>query len=330
MAYLYSPEVYAAHQDLLVAKNQAESPMASATLRAARERLALLGVPAAELDRMEGAQGPTRSVPMRSPFAGTVLKLLTTEGAYVEKGTALMRVADLSTVWVQLDVYEDDLALVRKGAEVDVTIESLPGMHTEGQIDFIEPEVDGASRTARARVVLGNENGLLRPGMFAQAIVRSASIDGDSKMPLVIPTSAPLFTGKRALVYVEFEHPEGPTYAPRTVRLGPRSGDVYPVVAGLSEGERVVTRGAFAIDADLQIRGGDSMMAEVSRWSEPSSPDDGDVPPIADPELLKQALRAYLAVQEALAADDHARANRQARALVHLFDSINGESLASQ
>ncbi|MEO1171786.1 MAG: efflux RND transporter periplasmic adaptor subunit, partial [Myxococcota bacterium] len=325
VATLYSPEVYAAHQDLIVAKRQSDSALATATLRAARERLALLGVPSAELDRMESAQQPTRSVAMRSPFSGTVLDLEVTEGAYVNKGEPLMRLADLSTVWVQLDVYEDDLGRVDKGAEVLVTIESLPGVRLAGAIDFIEPQVDAASRTTRARVTLDNENGDLRPGMFAQAIVKDPIADRDSSAPLVVPSSAPLFTGKRALVYVEFEHPEGPTYAPRTVRLGPRTGDFYPVVAGLSEGERVVTRGAFAIDADLQIRGGGSMMAQLARWREPA-PDEEKAAP---PRLLGPVFSAYVDVQEALAEDDQSRAKAAATRLQATLNASDEESLGA-
>src|SRR5690606_16885426 len=111
--------------------------------------------------------------------------------------------------------------------------------------------------------------GRLRPGMFAQAVV-AGQPGTQGEQPLVIPRTAPLFTGRRSVVYVEIPGTTRPTYEARVVRLGPRAGDVYPVVAGINEGERVVTRGAFVLDADLQIRGGASMMTQ---------PDDTDQGP---------------------------------------------------
>src|SRR5690606_28037673 len=131
------------------------------------------------------------------------------------------------------------------------------------KVTFIDPTLDPSKRTAKVRVVVDSKKGKLRPGMFAEAVVQDATAAG-AEPPLVVPASAPLFTGHRALVYVEVPNTEAPTYEPRVVRLGPRTGAVYPVVAGLGEGERVVTRGAFALDADLQIRGGASMLSHAA------------------------------------------------------------------
>lgn len=320
VATLYSPEVYGAHQDLLSAKAQVERldgapeaarASASQALAAARERLRLLGVPEDELAAMASASQPTRAVPIRSPFSGTVIERVATEGAYVETGATLYRVADLGTLWVQLDAYERDLAQLSVGQEVRLTVEALPGEDFVGTVAFIEPTVDSRRRTAGVRVEVANPDGRLRPGMFAEAWV---SATADDSTPLVIPASAPLFTGRRSVVYVEETTPDGPAYAPRTVRLGTRLGDVYPVVSGLSEGERVVSRGAFALDADLQIQGGLSMMSQAEQRT--TAP---DVPVVAlsadDRAALAPVLRAYLGVQVALAEDDHAAAVAAAREL---------------
>jgi len=111
------------------------------------------------------------------------------------------------------------------------------------------------------RIEVKNQDRRLRPGMFVEASVRSNGAgESGQEAPLVIPATAPLFTGRRSVVYVELEDAEGSTYEARVVTLGPRMGELYPVLAGLDEGERVVVHGAFAIDADLQIQGGDSMM----------------------------------------------------------------------
>ena len=320
IATLYSPEVYAAHQDLITAQGQVQrlqgasesaQRAASAALEAARERLRLLGVPESEVDSMAQAESPRRTIAIRSPFAGTVIDRVATEGAYVETGATLYQVADLSTLWVQLDAYESDLPRLRVGQEVELLIEALPGERFPGRVAFIDPTIDSKRRTARVRVVVDNAAGRLRPGMFAEAVVQAVT-EGSSS-PLVIPDSAPLFTGRRSVVYIEVKTEDGVAYEPRTVRLGPRLGDLYPVVSGLAEGDRVVSRGAFALDADLQIRGGASMM---------TMPDDNAelLPePVSLSEKEKGAMRPvlshYLDLQRALAEDDLSQAQTSAKSI---------------
>ena len=319
IASLYSPEIYAAHQDLITAaaqlermKDGAESSRAAANaaLRASRQRLSLLGVPDSELGRMEKKTKPATSVSIRSPFSGTVMERFATEGSYVETGARLYSIANLDTLWIQLDAYESDLSLLSLEQKVRVEVEAYPGEAFDGVVTFIDPTLDERRRTSKVRVEVDNKDARLRPGMFAQAVVAAEKEEG-AAAPLVVPASAPLFTGRRAIVYVEVPGGEGLSYDARSVRLGPRLGDVYPVVAGLKEGDRVVTRGAFALDADLQIRGGESMMV---------SPDDDepgmwdDVVHLSRSELrtLNGTMAAYLAVQRALAADDLSLAQKAA------------------
>jgi len=332
IATLYSPEVFAAHQDLLVAKRQVDrmrdSPetsrwAADAALDAARERLALLGVPDAEVTRMEGQKKPTRAVAIRSPFSGTVIERIATEGVYIETGASLYRIANLNTLWVQLDAYESDLARLSLGQTVQVSVEAVADEVFEGTVTFIDPILDAKRRTARVRVQLDNSDGRLRPGMFAEATVATKHAEG-SPTPLVVPSTAPLFTGRRAVVYVEVDAEDRVAYEARTVRLGPRLGKVYPVVAGLAEGERVVTRGAFALDADLQIRGGASMMTsaddhEEGVWDR--------VVELSDEQRqgLAPVVSAYLAVQVALADDDLGRAKTSAEALTDAVVAVELE-----
>jgi membrane fusion protein, copper/silver efflux system len=329
IATLYSPEVLAAHQDLIAARRQVDRMKAAsetarsgaeAALGAARERLRLLGVADERLRAMEAADQPARQLEIRTPFPGTVIERLATEGSYVTTGEPLYRIADLSRVWVQLDAYERDLAALRVGQAVRITVESLPGETFEGKITFIDPTVDTQRRTARVRVEVGNPQGRLRPGTFAQAIVQGQP-GTTAERPLVIPHTAPLFTGRRSVVYVEVPDAERPTYESRVVRLGTRAGDVYPVVAGLAEGERIVTSGAFALDADLQIRGGASMM---------TGPDDTDkgpwdqvlgVPP-EERAKLRPVIDAYLELQRALAADDLPGAKQAGGALAKSATAI--------
>ena len=272
IATLYSPEVYTAHQDLIQARQQLERLLEGATpsarraaeaaLAAARDRLRLLGVPGAEVRSMERADKPSERVRIRTPFGGTVIERLATQGSYVETGTGLYRVADLSTLWVQLDAYESDLPVLKAGQKVSLRVEALPGEQFQGRVTFVDPMLDPKTRTARVRIEVKNRDRRLRPGMFVEASVQSDPSNREAAdAPLVIPATAPLFTGRRSVVYVELPDAEAPTYEARVVTLGTRMGDLYPVLAGIQEGERVVIHGAFALDADLQIQGGSSMMS---------------------------------------------------------------------
>jgi membrane fusion protein, copper/silver efflux system len=323
IATLYSPEIFAAHQDLIVAKKQiarmanssdSSKLAASRSQAAARNRLRLLGVPDQEIEKMELAESPNTSIAIRTPFGGTVMERIATEGAYIKTGALLYRVADLSQLWVQLDAYESDLPKIKLGQDVDIRVEGISEETFKGKVAFIDPALDRKSRTARVRVAVKNAAGRLRPGMFAEADLKSAEIDSTDP-GLVVPSTAPLFTGRRAIVFVEIPNSASPTYKARTVRLGPRIGDEYPVVAGLSLGERVVTKGAFALDADLQIRGGQSMMTEPDD-TQPGAWDNIIIITKKDRKQLAPLLTAYLEIQKALAADDFPGARKAAKLLL--------------
>jgi Cu(I)/Ag(I) efflux system membrane fusion protein len=335
IATLYSPEVFGAHQDLLVAKQQLQK-LAGATesarygaelaLGASRDRLRLLGVPAAEIKTMESAKRPSEQVRIRSPFAGTVIERLATEGSYVKTGTGLFQIADLAKLWVQLDAYESDLPLLSIGQEVTLHVEALPDAEFSGRVMFVDPVLNQRTRTTRVRIEVKNTDGRLRPNMFAEAIVRN----GDAKSVgevLVIPDSAPLFTGRRSVVYVEVPDAASPTYDARLVKLGPKTGEYYPVIAGLQEGDRVVTHGAFTLDADLQIRGGLSMMAAPDDSSEGPLDSIVEVPKEHE-AALQAAISSYLALHEALARDDLPAAKSAAEKLGQSAEALDPKSPA--
>ena len=313
IARLYSPQVYAAHRDQLAAKTTLErlsgaeefaQRAARAQLEATRQKLRLLGLRDEEVRRMERAEEPWTSVPIRSPSTGTVLERMVEEGQYVQEGQGLYRLADLSEVWVQLDAYEADLQTLTVGQPVTLRVDALPGEQLSGKVAFVDPVVDPRTGTAQVRVEVANRDGALKPGMVARARLQPEVAAPDQPLPLVIPQSAPLLTGRRALVYVEHMVPgEGPIYEAREVQLGEPVGELYPVLAGLQRGERVVIHGAFVLDADLQIRGGRSLMTHISDGEEPMD----EVPP-AFRERLRPVVQRYLDIQESLAADDLAGA----------------------
>ncbi|NVB43302.1 efflux RND transporter periplasmic adaptor subunit [Pseudenhygromyxa sp. WMMC2535] len=341
IARLYSPEVYAAHQDLLTASRQVTKlagaselarTSAERALEAARERLSLLGLPDAEIDAMAKEQKPRKSVAIRTDYGGTVMERQVTQGQYVDAGTVLYRVADLSRLWVQLDAYEADLAALMEGQSVELEVEALPGERFTGEVAFIDPLVDPRRRVARVRVEVDNRAGKLRPGMFVEAVVRGELGEGEGEgarqRPLMVPASAALFTGKRSLVYVELERAH---YEPRVVELGPRMGEYYPVVAGLSPGEHVVVHGAFMIDADLQIRGGGSMMtqdnADPGEGAEPGARVELAAAAAAE---LAAVVDGYLGMQVSLADDDWTAAKQAAQRMADAAAELDAEALSPE
>lgn len=319
MVKLYSPDLYTAQQELLQAKaslvEQQKSDIQSlrdsalGTITSARERLRLWGLSVEQIAEIEQRGTPEEHVTIYSPSSGLVIHRTAQEGMYVETGTRIFTIADLSRVWVQLDAYESDLEWLRYGQEVSFEAEAYAGRKFTGRISFIDPVLDRMTRTVKVRVNVENEAGLLKPDMFVRAVVRSritsagpvidAALagkwispmhpevvkDGPGKCdicgmdlvpaeelgyvtasnaskdaPLVVPVSATLMTGTRAIVYVELPDTEEPTYEGREVVLGPRAGDEYIVRNGLKEGELVVAEGNFKIDSALQIQAKPSMM----------------------------------------------------------------------
>ena len=321
IAQVYSPEAYAAQQDLITAQRQVAAlagalPIARRAAEsgadAARQRLSLLGIPEETITEMAKEKSPRQHVTIYAQHSGTVLEQLVHEGAYITPGTPLFRVADLNQLWVQMDAYENDLALVSVGQKVTLQVASFPGELFEGKIAFIDPIVDPQTRTAQVRVEVPNPKGRLSPGMFAEAVVH-ATEGIKREISLVVPRSAPLFTGKRSVVYLELPNKERPTYEARDVQLGPRTGEVYPVVSGLQEGELVVVEGAFVLDSELQIRGGESMMAREDDLKR------GAKEPIEVPETFIKGfapvVAAYLELQKHLSSDNLPEAKKAAKQL---------------
>ncbi len=316
---LYSPEIYAieeeVRQTMLRAAN-APGPSTERSVAQARERWRLLGFSDAQINALLEQERPSARIPFHAPSGGTVLERLVSVGDYIERGTPLYTLADLSSVWVELEAFESELARLRTGQEVEVVLKAASGESLTGTVAFIDPVIDPVKRTARVRVDLENPEGRLKPGMLAVGTVSIRALDVEGNNPLLLPASAPLFTGPRSIVYVRVPDTERPTFEARVVTLGPRLGSVYPVISGLNPGENVVVHGQFKIDSELQIRGRPSMMSgllEAAEAADDTPPDPRD-PPLrhdfadtVDPDFgreMRPLLEAYLDQTEALAADD--------------------------
>lgn len=315
---LYGPDLLSSQQDLIEAarsvrrSEQSSSSLASitrATLEASRERFRLWGFSPKQIRRLEQQRQPSDHLTLYSPISGVVIERAVDEGSYVREGDTILRIADLSELWLVLAAYESDLAWLLVGQAVEFELPALPGERFEGRIAFVSPVVDPKTRTTQVRLNVANTEGRLKPEMFAKARVR-VHVRDDGKVvepslvgkwigpmhpeivrdragtcpicgmklvasktlgheapgrpPLVIPITAVLITGTRAIVYVSTSKSDGnTTYEAREVLLGPRASDSYIVLDGLHEGESVVVQAAFKIDASSQIQAKRSMMNPV-------------------------------------------------------------------
>lgn len=254
---LYSPALVTAQEELLLARRLARDVAAgTADTRAgaddlvagARRRLAYWDVPADEIARIERTGEVQRTVTLRSPASGVITEKRVTTGQRVMAGEPLLRVADLSTVWVEGEVYEQDLRAVRTGQPATAEFDAWPGEAWRGRIAYVYPTLSPETRTARVRVALANADGRLRPGLYATLRLRGAA---DAAAPgLTVPRNAVLVTGERALV---FRRLANGTLEPREVEVGAAAGDRIEIVRGLAAGDTVVASATFLLDAESNL-----------------------------------------------------------------------------
>jgi membrane fusion protein, copper/silver efflux system len=343
LASLYSPDLFAAQWELLNAvkaeseykdsSNNFMRETAAATVASAKERIRLWGLSDAQIERIISRGKALDHLDIISPLSGVVVHKAAMEGLYVKTGTSIYTVADLSRVWVTLNAYESDIALLQTGQTLDFTVKALPGREFSGDIIFIDPILDSKTRTIQIRVEVDNKDGALKPGMFVNAVanglVTSSSGNGN---PLVIPATAPMITGERAVVYVRLPNHEKPTFDGRVVQLGSRVGDHYVVKSGLQEGDMVVTKGNFKIDSALQIQAKPSMMNPGDEVIEEEP--EKDLPLLDIPEgfrnQLDGVLEGYMALQRALARDDDPAAKTAAEAALKALKQVDMGLLAEE
>lgn len=389
---IYSPDLIATQEELIQALRAAEELKASGlnsiretaleTVDAVREKLRLWGLRPDQIEEIEQRGMPTDHLTIYASMGGIVIHKNAVEGMYVETGTRIYTIADLSHLWVKLDAYESDLQMIRFGQKVELRTEAYPGEVFRGKVAFIDPVLDARTRTVKVRVNVPNPDGRLKPEMFVHAsveagvseggavvrtnlagkwicpmhpeIVRSRQepcdicgmdlvtaeslgyVDDDPakrKPPLIIPASAPLITGKRAVVYVEDADRQG-VFEGREVVLGPRAGDWYVVREGLEEGENVVVQGNFKIDSAIQIKAGPSMMnpegggggGPAAGHEEMAGPFDV---PVEFKERLDPVYDAYFGIQAGLSLDDPAKSTSAARDLLAALEKVDMTLLGS-
>jgi len=252
---LYSPQLVAAQEELLTALRLSDRldaefgparDNADRMVEATRQRLAWWDISDSQVERLVSSGEATKTLTLVSPVSGVVLEKLVVEGQRVRAGEQLYRIADLSEVWVEGDVFEQDIRFVTEGSVAHIEVAAYPGRHFMGTVSFIYPIVDRGSRTNRVRVTLSNPGLDLKPGMFA-TIYFDVRIDDDA---VVVPMEAVIVTGERNLVFVR--EPNG-TLRPQEVVLGPSAGDRVEILEGLVPGEEIVASANFLVDAESRL-----------------------------------------------------------------------------
>ena len=253
---LYSPDLLNTQNEYLLALKtrdvMQQSTIADARERAdalvasARQRLLLWDLPAADLRTLDDTRQATDAIVFRAPVSGVVVDKQAVAGLHVMPGQSLYKVADLSVVWVEADVYESELAAVRVGDAGTVTVDAYPGDRFTGRVIYIYPYLDDKTRTNRVRFQLANRGGRLKPGMYVNVELRSRGRPG-----LVVPTNAVLDSGTEQLVFVA--QGDG-VFQPRQVKIGRRLGESTEILEGLKEGDQVATGAAFFLDSESQLR----------------------------------------------------------------------------
>ena len=252
---LYSPELYAAQQEYLIARTNrdamheaGDATRSAALVRASETKLKLWGLGEDQLRAIVAKGEPIERVPFRSPASGVVMEKSVVDGDAITAGQRLFRIADLDQIWVEADVYEADLGRMAKGQPATVTLTYLPGRTFEGKVAFVYPYLDPTSRTGRVRIALPNKGVELKPDMFA-----TVTFDLPLGDRIQIPSSSVVYTGPRRLVFVDLGDGR---LRPQEVTIGARSGELVEVLSGVNEGDSIVTSGNFLVAAESRVRSG--------------------------------------------------------------------------
>ena len=247
---IYSPELYSAQNEYLVALgNSNGSKVNEQSLKAsALTKLVYFDISEDQIAELERSRQIKKTLRINSPRDGFVVEKMAVEGQMVKEGMRLYRLADLALVWVQAQVYEQDIAFIKLGQEALVSLSYLPDRKFIGRVTYIYPTVDEQTRTVRVRMEFHNPGYFLKPGMYATVELKAEI----TPSALLVPDTAVLRSGEHNTVFIALE---GGRFSPRTVILGPRSeNNMYQVLSGLAEGERVVISGQFMLDSESQLR----------------------------------------------------------------------------
>jgi RND family efflux transporter MFP subunit len=327
---VYSPALFQAQEEYLLALRTqrdrgVERPGQPLDLVAsARTKLELFDVTPRQIEALARAGLPSRTMSVLSPHTGTVIAKHANEGMRIEPGMQVFRIADLSSIWVLVTLYESQLPFVTEGQRAVMSLAYIPGQTFEGRIVYIYPYVDTRTREVQVRLEIENPTGLLKPGMFATVELQSTL----KREAVLVPRAAVISTGTRSVAFVS--RGEG-RFEPREVRLGAETGEgQVEVLDGLKPGELVVTSGQFLLDSESRVREALAKMIRGNLASEQTAEvattgaSELDSLPAPFAAGLADALRAYFAIGDRLAVDSESGIAEPARSLGAALDQVIG------
>ena len=299
---LYSPELQAAQREFVQLARAGE--LAAVAIPAARERLRKMALTDAQLDELIKTGEPKLVTTVLAPDDGTVVEKSVYEGQWLKTGDKLFAIADFSRMWFLFDAYEQDIPWLRVGQKVEITTRAVPGEIIEAPIEFIDPNFNEMTRTTKVRVILTNPHLNTTSGeghLLFHRVLAEARVLVESPAVLAAPRSAILDAGRGPVAYVD--HSDG-NFEQRTLRLGRRGDALVEVLAGLNEGDKVVTTGALLIDGQAQLAREASGHSHAAPASSPTAtPKTGEM---SGADSLPALATAAIDAASALAADDYA------------------------
>lgn len=243
---IYSPDLVQAQNDYLIALNNSSN--SNSLLKAAKKKLEIFGLTTDQIQTLEKTREINITLTYYSPISGTVIEKKVQEGDYVNEGTVIYNVAELSTLWNIAEVYESNLANIKVGSSVKLRLRAYPGEEFNGRVTFIYPVINPQTRTVKVRSEFSNYGGKLKPQMYGETVFNSYGGQG-----LLVPADAVIIAGKRTVVWVKAG--DG-MFEAREVKLGNRYNNKYHIISGLNEGDEIAATGGFLIDSESQLKSG--------------------------------------------------------------------------
>ncbi|AGA78684.1 RND family efflux transporter, MFP subunit [Echinicola vietnamensis DSM 17526] len=297
LARIYSPDLIAAHRELLEAKKA--TGISPKLYEAAKQKLKQWQLTDAQITKMANDEDYQPHFDIYAATSGVVTDRKVAAGDYVSRGQVLFEITNLNKVWVMLDAYEQGLGQISAGDQIQFSVNALPGEEFSAKVAFIDPVVSADSRSAKVRAEVNNFSGKLKPGMFVTAKL-STQDEAPVDAGVMVPKSSILWTGRRSVVYRQVGSEMKPAFEMVQVELGPVAGEMQQVLTGLSPGDQIVTNGVFAVDGAAQLSGKYSMMAHPEEQDFQVSESFGKV--------IEEVIAAYLTMKNRLVRDESGQA----------------------
>ncbi|NIJ46369.1 Cu(I)/Ag(I) efflux system membrane fusion protein [Wenyingzhuangia heitensis] len=325
IAMVYSPELVAAQQELITAYSLKETQ--PELYKAVHTKFKNLKIHGTELDEVLKTGKVKTNFTIYSHVSGVVSEIAVSSGAHIMDGMPIFKVANLTTVWANFDVYENQISTFKKGQKIKITSTTYPNREFAGIVDFIDPILNSQTRTVSLRVVLSNKRETFKPGMFVEGTLKIHQTK--QAQEINIPASAVLWTGKRSIIYKKMDKNE-PLFEMKEVVLGNKMGAFYQILKGVSVGDEIVTNGTFTVDAAAQLQGKKSMMNPKEKTKNTDIYNSKRIEVSLEfKHQLNTIYKDYLTIKNALVKDDPKTVLKTSKILLENLSKINTELLTN-